>query len=196
MNDPGNKWIIGILLILIGVFGFTRKGLVAKYFTQEHNAAVDRYYNYWNQLANYIFKEIFPGSGWNRFGLDYIVYSNDGMLYIDVKQDLLVGYKKSNIKEVTRERVHTGSHTTSDTTGVGVGTGKTSAVTGLLGGEHLRTNGIGIGKARTNSDTTDYYEWHFDVMSDFMGYTKVSVVVDDSPQHEDMINKMYAILKP
>lgn len=181
-----DKWLYAIIAWAIGFFVFgKRMGYLTKRFTKEHDDAVNRYYNYWDQLANYISEKIFPGSGWNRFGLDYIVYSNDGMLYIDVNQDLLVGYKKSDIKEVTRERVHTGSHTTGNTTGVGIAGSKSGS-----------SIGIGVGKARTNSDTTDYYEWHFDVMSDFMGYPKVSVVVADSPHYEDMINKMYAILKP
>lgn len=185
LNDQGNKWIVGILLILIGAFGFTRKGLVAKHFTQEYDAAVDRYYNYWDQLASFVGGKILPGWRYNRFDLIYIIYSNDGVLYMNVNNDLLVGYKKSNIKEVTRERLHIGSHTTGDTTGVGVA--------GSRSGSSI---GVGVGKARTNSDTTDYYEWHFDIMSDFMGYPKMSLVVSDTPNHENMINEMYAILKP
>ena len=49
----------------------------------------------------------------------YMIYGNTGLVYVNLDQDLLVAYSKSDIKEVNRERVHTGSHTSSNTVGVG-----------------------------------------------------------------------------
>lgn len=38
----------------------------------------------------------------------YMIYGNTGLVYVNLDQDLLVAYSKSDIKEVNRERVHTG----------------------------------------------------------------------------------------
>lgn len=48
-----------------------------------------------------------------------MIYGNTGLVYVNLDQNLLVAYSKSDIKEVNRERVHTGSHTSSNTVGVG-----------------------------------------------------------------------------
>lgn len=188
--------VVGIIIFLAG-FLFIKRGPIVKGFDSTYNAAVQRYRNYLDQLVESVGNKIFStGFRWFRWYDQYMLYCNEGMIFVDINQDLIVAYNKSDIKEVNKERVHTGSHTTSNTTGVGVGTAKTTAQTGMLGGSFLRSNGIGVNQARTNADTTDFYEWHFDVLTDYLTYPKVSMIIEDSRSNEDMLNEAYAILKP
>lgn len=134
-----------------------------------------------------------------------MLYGREGLVHVDMDQDLLVAYNKRAIKDVTKERVHTGSHTTSNTTGVGVATSRSNTQTKGTYYSYLdkfqsqsKTSGLGIGvsKARTDSDTTEYYEWHFDVLTDYINYPKVSLIIGDNKNNESIVNEMYGILKP
>lgn len=136
-----------------------------------------------NPLANIFFQN----QEWQSFsdGKKGLIYSSSGLVYYESDKGLLVAYDKSNIKEVSRERLHVGANTTgiSDTTGVGY----TFQNTGIT---------VGGAKTQTTSNVTNHYEWHFDVMTNFMTYPKVSLVLNDTPSVEDFIGRAYAILKP
>ena len=88
-----------------------------------------------------------------------MIYGNTGLVYVNLDQNLLVAYSKSDIKEVNRERVHTGSHTSSNTVGVGAAHNRDQS---------SFINSVGVATDKTSSDTQELYEWHLDVMSDFL----------------------------
>ena len=122
-----------------------------------------------------------------RSGLQCIIYGEDGFIYFSTRDSILVAYNKSNIKDVTRERVHLGAATNSQVSGY------TSTYayddylsTGVRASSNTSTSGY--------SNTTNYYEWHLDIFTDFIEYPKVSFVLDDSPSTENFIGEIYAIL--
>lgn len=98
----------------------------------------------------------------------YMIYGNTGLVYVNLDQDLLVAYSKSDIKEVNRERVHTGSHTSSNTVGVGAAHNRDQS---------SFINSVGVATDKTSSDTQELYEWHLDVMSDFLSIIAFSGII-------------------
>lgn len=124
-----------------------------------------------------------------RTGTQCIIYGDDGLVYFNTHNSILVAYNKSNIKDVLRERVHLGASTNS----------QVSSYTSTYAYDDYIGSGV---RASSNtstsgySNTTDYYEWHLDIFTDFVDYPKVSLVLNDSPSTEDSIGKIYAILKP
>ncbi len=201
-----SAWYLGVLIMAVGFFGFTQSGVLAKKYKEELSAAIGRYNRYLDKLAQYAANNIFSENyRWVKFGNKYMLYGREGLVHVDTDQDLLVAYNKKAIKDVTKERVHTGSHTTSNTTGVGVATSRSNTQTNGNYYSYLdkfqsqsKTSGLGIGvsKARTDSDTTQYYEWHFDVLTDYINYPKVSLIIGDNKNNESIVNEMYGILKP
>lgn len=188
-------WLSVVLWIV--AYGFSKNGFITNQFTKKYNVAFQRYQNYIQNLINFTAQKFFNNQyRWANFNNVYMIYSNLGLVYVNVAQDLLVAYKKQDIKEIIRDRVHTGSHSSSTGTTVGGGTASSHLVNGIFGRDHVRTNGIGVARNYSNTDTTDFYEWHFDIMTDFMGYPKVSLVIPDNSSNENTINEMYAVLKP
>lgn len=124
-----------------------------------------------------------------RTGTQCIIYGDDGLVYFNTHNSILVAYNKSNIKDVLRERVHLGASTNS----------QISSYTSTYAYDDYIGSGV---RASSNtstsgySNTTDYYEWHLDIFTDFVDYPKVSLVLNDSPSTEDSIGEIYAILKP
>ena len=98
----------------------------------------------------------------------YMIYGNTGLVYVNLDQDLLVAYSKSDIKEVNRERVHTGSHTSSNTVGVGAAHNRDQS---------SFINSVGVATDKTSSDTQELYEWHLDIMSDFLSIIAFSGII-------------------
>lgn len=125
-------------------------------------------------------------SSWStfRYAREVLIYSQDRFAYLDAERNILIAYNNSNIKEVSRVRLHTGSHTDSNSDTYG-------------GAAAIGNSGIAVGGAKTSTvaDTTDYYEWHFDILTDFINCPKISFVVPDSPNVENAIGEAYAILK-
>ena len=98
----------------------------------------------------------------------YMIYGNTGLVYVNLDQNLLVAYSKSDIKEVNRERVHTGSHTSSNTVGVGAAHNRDQS---------SFINSVGVATDKTSSDTQELYEWHLDIMSDFLSIIAFSGII-------------------
>ncbi|WP_179396096.1 hypothetical protein [Lacticaseibacillus absianus] len=195
------KWLrIGsIVLIVIGIMdlwglmfvipllilNWLLKGLDPKLQAAQRRF-LDVAYEHADMVAYEVGQKLMSGT-WTRYrnGLEVILYNNDRFVYLNTSQSLVVGYNKADIKEVTRERLHTGAQTsgTSNTYGGGTAIGNTGIV-------------VGGAQTQTSSSTTDYYEWHFDVLTSFFEYPKVSLILPDSPSVEDAIGEAYAILKP
>lgn len=197
---------IKIVLIVIGVLtvpeGIGIIFLIAAYFFRKNgkkNRELDvqlnqAYRNYESILWGYtdifispLANKIMDNEYWRSFRTKNIgfIYSNNKFIYFDSDTGLLIAYNKSNIKEVSRERVHVGANTTGNSGTAGVG-------------YTFQNTGITVGGAETSSqsNTQNIYEWHFDVLTDFISYPKVSLVLEDSPRVEDFIGQAYAILKP
>lgn len=177
--------------LLIAAFIFRKKGGKYRKLDDQLNTAYNDYMKVWHRHSDIfiypLVEKIFPNEEWQSFRhiKEGLIYSKKGLIYYESDSGLLVAYDKSNIKEVSRERLHIGANTTgsSGTTGVGY---------------TFQNTGITVGGAttQTTSNMTNYYEWHFDIMTDFMSYPKVSLVLEDTPNIEDFIGRAYAILKP
>ena len=192
----GSIWWLGIILLILA-YGFSKNGFITNQFTKQYDVSVQRYQNYLKKLINFTAQKFFGNDyRWASFNNKYMIYNPKGMVFINTSEDLIVAYKKSDIKEIIRDRIHTGSHSHTSGTTVGGGTAASHLVSGILGGNHVNTTGVGIAKESSDTDTTDFYEWHFDVMTDFMGYPKVSLILPDNRNNENIINEMYAVLKP
>ena len=113
-----------------------------------------------------------------------LIYGKEGFVYFGTYNSTLVAYDKSNIKDVTRERLYLGSSTSggSSTTGSSYVTDTGLVLTG--------------GSAQTYSNTVNEYEWHLDIFTDFLDYPKVSFVLSDTKSAEEFVGKAYALLKP
>lgn len=188
-------WLSIILWIV--AFGLRQNGFITKIFTNRYNEANQRYQNYLKKLVEHTAQKFFGNQyRWASFDNKYMIYNPEGMVFVNAIEDLIVAYKKGDIKEIIRDRIHTGSHSHTSGTTIGGGTAASNVVSGFLGGKHLNTTGVGIAKESSETDTTDFYEWHFDVMTDFMSYPKVSLILPDNHNNENIINEMYAVLKP
>ncbi|MBZ5985085.1 hypothetical protein KIJ05_08150 [Leuconostoc gelidum subsp. gasicomitatum] len=180
---------IGLLVFIIP-FLFRKNGTFNKKLTQKlvevENNFNDALYRHTDMFIKPLAAKLMLGE-WKSFRTvrQCLVYSNQRLIYFDVDKELLVAYNKENIKEVSRERLHTGAHTTGQSTSLG-------------GGTTLGKTNIMVGGAQTNteSDVTNFYQWHFDILTDFISYPKVSLILDDSPKVEDLIGTAYSILKP
>ncbi|MGM0167993.1 hypothetical protein IGI39_003005 [Enterococcus sp. AZ135] len=198
--------LIKIILIIIGVLSFAELigiiFLIGAYFFRKNskkNIKLEEslnkaYRNYesilWEHTDSFITplaNKIMTNEQWRSFRTKKIgfIYSNNRFIYFDSGNGLLVAYNKSNIKEVSRERLHVGANTTGSSGTAGVG-------------YTFQDSGITVGSAETHSqsNTTNYYEWHFDILTDYITYPKVSLILEDSRQVEDFIGQAYAILKP
>lgn len=124
-----------------------------------------------------------------RTGMQCIIYGEDGFIYFSTRDSTLVAYDKSNIKDVTRERVHIGAATNSQVSGYTSTYAHDDYLsTGVRASSNTSTSGY--------SNTTNYYEWHLDVFTDFVEYPKVSLVLDDISSTENFIGEIYAVLSP
>lgn len=180
---------IGIVLLILAYF-MRKKGYFAnnirQTLTDAQNAYNNAYYAYIDEIIAAL-TEKYAMPNWRSYRHDNqaIIYNNDGFMYFEVDNGLLIIYGKDDIKEVSRERVHTGSHTTQNSNTYG-GATRISDTSLFVGGANTTTN----------ADTSNFYEWHFDILTDFISHPKVSFVLPDSPQVEDFVGEAYAILKP
>lgn len=124
---------------------------------------------------------------WRSFrnGSEVLIYSDKKAAYFNTHNELLVAYSAENIKDVYKERLHTGAQTTGSSSTVG-------------GATRVGDTNVTIGGAQTssNAQTTNFYEWHFDIYTNFTAHPKVSLILDDSPNVEEFIGTAYAVLKP
>jgi len=143
-------------------------------------------------IAQYIVNNIFKEATYFYYFTDAIIYDNNICAYFSTNTGVFVIYNKNNIKDVSRERVHLGTHTTSTSNTSGTSE-KTLANT--LGIDPFGTRNYS-GSTSTSSHSREIYEWHFDIFTDFMPYPKVSMVLPDDKFIENEIGKAYGILKP
>lgn len=181
--------IIGIVFIFPAVM-FRSNGKKAMALKNELSDAQANYhatyYGYTDHFIHPVADQFISGQ-WHSYRTyrKCLIYSDQQFAYFDLNDGTLVAYNNGDIKEVSRERLHTGSYTQSNSSSVGMAT-------------TIGDTGVAVGNAQTSSsaNTTDNYEWHFDILTNFIDYPKVSLVLADEPSVEDFIGKAYAILKP
>lgn len=193
MGSPGFTFSLAILpaIYLIIYYQHKRKVVAARdnrdWAKSERQNTI---YKYTDIFIEPLADKLMSGY-WRSFrtGMQCIIYGEDGFIYFSTHDSTIVAYNKSNIKDVTRERVHLGATTNSQVSGY------TSTYayddylsTGVCASSNTSTSGY--------SNTTNYYEWHLDIFTDFIEYPKVSLVLDDSPSTEKFIGEIYAILSP
>ncbi|WP_413628119.1 hypothetical protein R4B61_02770 [Fructilactobacillus vespulae] len=178
------------VLLWILAFFMRKNGVFANKIRNNLNSVSqvysDFYYKYIDKIISGLTNKIsMPNWRSYRNGTQALIYNDQGFIYFNVEDNFLTIYNKNDIKEVSRERVHTGSHTTqsSNTFGGGSNVGDTNLI-------------VGGARTSTNADTNDFYEWHFDILTDFISYPKVSFVLPDSQSVEDFVGEAYAVLKP
>jgi hypothetical protein len=182
-------WAIIVALLGGGAaWGFTKFSFRASADTKlqqdmsEHCAAI----------AEHLVNNHFKDATYFYYFTDALIYDKNMCAYFSTETGDFVIYNKSNIKDVARERVHVGTHTTSTATT----TGKSQRT--LAASMGLDPFGSRSHKSKTSvvTKSTEIYEWHLDVLTDFMEYPKISMVLPDEKWAEDEIAKAFGILKP
>lgn len=181
--------LVGFLFVILAIL-FRKNGKRVTSLNRELNQAYSKfmatYYKHTDMFIHPLANSLMKGK-WRSFRVDGkgLIYSDQRVVYFDTDESLLVAYTNENIKEVYRERVHIGANT--------VGNSSSYA-----GGTAVGDTGFVVGSAVTNSNsnTTNYYEWHFDILTNFISYPKISLVLKDSKNVEDFVGTAYAVLKP
>ncbi|MCT4387441.1 hypothetical protein [Leuconostoc pseudomesenteroides] len=189
LGIPLSFEIIGFPLLIVA-FIFRKNGRLGNKLTDDLNEEQRQFRNAWYAHTDIFVEPLakkFMNGQWKMYRSKRIclIYSSERVIYFDADEELLVVYNRENIKEVSRERLHTGAQTQGTANSVG-------------GATAIGNTGVTVGGAQTatQTNTTDFYEWHFDILTDFFDYPKVSMVLSDSQSVEDFIGKAYAILKP
>lgn len=143
-------------------------------------------------IAQYMVDNYFNKATYFYYFTNGLIYNNNMCAYFSTDSGDFVVYDKTNIKDVTRERVHVGTHTTSSATTTGKSMNTLETTLGLNPFETRRHT------SSTNiiSHSKEIYEWHLDIFSNFMEYPKISLVLPDDKFSEDEIGKAYGVLKP
>jgi hypothetical protein len=143
-------------------------------------------------IAQYLVENHFKDATYFYFFTDALIYNNNMCAYFSTDTGDFVIYNKSNIKDVTRERIHVGTQTTSTATTKGISEKTFANSLGLDPFGTRRHKSI----TKFSTSSQEIYEWHFDILTDFMPYPKVSMVLPNEKWAEDEIGKAYGILKP
>jgi hypothetical protein len=183
--------IWGILAAIIGggaAWGFTKFSFRASAEAKLSSEVAQ----HCSEIAKYIVDNHFKDANYFFYYTSALIYNNNICAYFSTETGDFVVYNKKNIKDVTRERVHVGTKTTSSATT----TGKSQrTLANTLG---LDPTGRRKHKSTTKivTQAQEIYEWHLDILTDFMEYPKVSMVLPDEKWAEDEVGKAYGVLKP
>jgi uncharacterized membrane protein YbaN (DUF454 family) len=131
-----------------------------------------------NYLNNF---RIFEFDNWG-----FLFYSKLGCACIDLISGQMLLYAKENIKDVLLEHVHLGTTTTSNA--------YTSASMnrGIIFDFHYTQHS----NTRIDTSSVQHYEWHLDILTDFIDYPKLSFRFADNTKGVDEAKIIYGILKP
>jgi hypothetical protein len=160
-------WTIFVFVRLIFVVSIQNKA------DEELQQALNQYAS---DVTKY-FKGVFKDATAFSHNRRVLVYSNEVCAYFSIDTGIFVAYNKSDIKEVTRERVRIGSsymYPEDTDIDVDIDTLASSTATAI-----------------------DHYEWHLDILTGFAPHPKISMVIPDRVKWaENEIAKAYAVLKP
>jgi hypothetical protein len=182
-------WAILAALLLGGIaIGITKKS-----FKDSADARLQQVISqHCGAIAQYLADNFFKEASYFYYFTDALIYDNNICVYFSADSGDFVIYNKSNIKDVTRERVHVGTHTTSTATTTGKSENTLAATFGIdpFGTRKYKSS------TTVNTHSQEIYEWHFNIFTDFMPYPNISMVFPDDKFIEDEIGKAYGILKP
>ncbi|WP_204122959.1 hypothetical protein [Lacticaseibacillus mingshuiensis] len=141
-------------------------------------------YRYTDKLLKAVVPLTVNGKYWtHRYGDWGLLYGSTGCTFVNQDTGTLVAYSNENIKHATREHLHTGSSTSTSSSSVGTGT--------MIGDTGVM---VGGSTGTSSSDTTDYYEWRLDILSNFVDYPKISIVLPDTERSRDFTGNVVALL--
>lgn len=148
--------------------------------------------NHCISVVKELINSYFSGATCFGYKTEALIYNNDICAFLSTATDELVIYKRQNIKEVYRERVLLGSSSTNYVTT----TGKSSnTLANTMGVDPFKGRNYS-GSTQVSTSTRSHYNWHFDILTDFLEHPKVTFIVPDDEYYENEIGKAYAILKP
>lgn len=182
----------GMVFLAVIAFILSKRGPILEWYlnTQLEEGYSNLQYSLRNEHTDMFVQQVTDSldiNGWRsfRYGSEALIYSDQKVVYLNTDQELLVAYTTANIKDVYKERLHIGARTTGSSSTVG-------------GATRVGNTNVAIGGAQTssNAETTNFYEWHFDIYTNFTVHPKVSLVMADSPNVEEFVGTAYAILKP
>jgi len=128
------------------------------------------------------------------FGNEGLFYNDNKIAYVSIKECDLILYNKKNIKDVTIERVNTGSNSVSSSTGKITGT-SSDTLLNAVGADPFSSRAYNLKTETSGSGyTTEKYEWHFDIYTDFFEHPKISFILPDSLEIENAIKEIYATI--
>jgi hypothetical protein len=131
-----------------------------------------------NYLNNF---RVFQFDNWG-----FLFYSKLGCACIDLISGQMLLYAKENIKDVLLEHVHISTTTNGNAFTSG------SINRGIIFDFHYTQQS----NTRINTNSVHHYEWHLDILTDFIDYPKLSFRFSDSTNGEDEAKIIYGILKP
>jgi len=111
-----------------------------------------------------------------------LFFGNEGCTLVNIESGRMILYGKENIKNVLLEHKHLGA----STSGYSHSSGGMDSDGQLF--FHVHRN-LSIGGSVHNdtyenseheSETIEHYEWHLDILTDFMEYPNLSFVIDDN----------------
>lgn len=182
----------GIVVLIVIAFILSKRGPILGWYlkAQIDSGYESLQYSLRNEHTDMFISKVVDSmtiNGWRSFrlGSEALIYSEQEVIYLNTDQQILVAYSTANIKDVHKERLHTGAQTTGSSSTVG-------------GATRVGNTNVAIGGAQTSSssETTNFYEWHFDIYTNYSVHPKISLVMADSPEVEEFVGTAYAVLKP
>jgi len=175
-------YIYGIIIAFFGsFFAFTICKPIIK-ISKDCIKLLDKTFAHHQTIVEELVDMYFKNTAYFSFNSETLIYNNNLCAYLSTERNELVIYKKQNIKEVIRERVRLGSTTT-------------TYATGTLRADPFTTRNF-TSSAQYSTNVKELYEWHFYILTDFLPYPKISMVLPDTKFVEDEVAKAYAVLKP
>jgi hypothetical protein len=129
------------------------------------------------------------------FEYEKLFFSNEGCALVSVESGRIILYGKNNIKNVLLEHKHIGSSSYGSSYSYG-GMDKESELIfhvhrniSIAGGSHSDT----YEEIEHENESIEHYEWHLDILTDFMEYPKLSFIFDDNSKGVEEAKVIYGI---
>jgi hypothetical protein len=126
------------------------------------------------------------------FGSHGFIYTNEMCAYISAQDSLLVVLHKSNIKNIIRNRVRVESVTTSSIRSTGESKNTFSTAVGIDPFETRKHTS----SSQVTTTTIDKYEWHFEIISNFLDYPSIIWRLPDNEFAKNETARAYGVLMP
>jgi hypothetical protein len=190
------------LIICISMMGIFQKRLdkfISKYKT-EHPEEVDiisiKKEEYLMDILNLIKNNYLPNFRILHISkYEKLFYGNEGCALVNAETGRIIIYGKDNIKNVLLEHKHLGSSSFGSSYSDGEIDGGGELIyhvhpnISIAGGSHADT----YQETTHESETIELYEWHLDILTDFIEYPKLSFIFDDDSKGVEEAKVIYGI---